>query len=147
MDLQSLIKPRRRIVGMSAVLLPFNEMGAIDWPGFAAHLARTAAAGLTPAVNMDTGFGHLLDEATRRQVMAETRSVLGGGPFVAGAFVADRPGDPFNLDGYRQALDMVQEHGATPVVFQSHGLVALAGPDLLEAYRALGRDCPRYLAF
>jgi dihydrodipicolinate synthase/N-acetylneuraminate lyase len=147
MDLQSLIKPRRRIVGMSAVLLPFNEMGAIDWPGFAAHLARTAAAGLTPAVNMDTGFVHLLDEATRRQVLAETRSVLAGRPFVAGAFVADRPGDPFNLDGYRQALDMVQEHGATPVAIQSHGLVALAGPDLLEAYRALGRDCPRYLAF
>ena len=54
---------------------------------------RTAAAGLTPAVNMDTGYVNLLDGSTIRRVLEETRATLGGGEFVAGAFVGDRPGD------------------------------------------------------
>jgi dihydrodipicolinate synthase/N-acetylneuraminate lyase len=132
---------------MSALLLPFEESGSVDWPGFRAHLARTAAAGLTPAVNMDTGYVHLLDDTTRRRVLAETYSTLGGSAFVAGAFVADRPGDPCDLDAYRRERDTIQQHGGLPIIFQSHGLVAQAPDRLLEAYRDLGRDCPRYLAF
>jgi dihydrodipicolinate synthase/N-acetylneuraminate lyase len=132
---------------MSAILLPFQVDGAVDWPAFQAHVARTAAAGLTPAVNMDTGYVNLLDAATRRAVLAATRSVLGGGSFVAGAFVGDRPGESFRRDDYRRAIDAVQEHGGTPVIFQSYGLTALQGDALLDAYRALGRDCPRFLAF
>jgi hypothetical protein len=119
----------------------------VDWPGFQAHVARTAAAGLTPAVNMDTGYAHLLDDAMRRRVLAETRSTLGDGEFVAGAFVADHPGDPCNLDAYRRAIDAIQEHGGLPILFQSHGLVSQPPDRLLDSYRALGRDCPRYLAF
>lgn len=143
----SLLRPRRQPVGMSAILLPFEESGGVDWHGFTAHVQRTAAAGLTPAVNMDTGYGNLLDDATRRRVLAQTRTTLGGASFVAGAFVADRPGDALNLDGYRRALDVIQEHGGLPILFQSHGLVAQPRDRLLEAYRVLGRDCPRYLAF
>jgi dihydrodipicolinate synthase/N-acetylneuraminate lyase len=142
-----MIRPRRKPVGMSAVLLPFDETGGVDWPGLRAHVERTAAAGLTPAVNMDTGYVNLLDEATKQRVLAETRGMLGGGPFVAGAFVGDRPGDPLDLAAYRRAIDGVQEHGGMPVIFQSHGLVGLPRDHLLDAYRALGRDCPRYLAF
>ena len=41
LDPLSLLKPRRTITGMSAVLLPFEERREIDWPGFRAHLART----------------------------------------------------------------------------------------------------------
>src|SRR5881398_2697222 len=89
-----LLRPRRQRVGMSAILLPFDEAGAVDWPGFRAHAERTAAVGLTPAVNMDTGYLNLLDEATRRRVLQETRAILGNRSFVAGAFVSDRPGDP-----------------------------------------------------
>ena len=143
----SLLRPRRRPVGMSAVLLPFTEDGGVDWQGFRAHVGRTASAGLTPAVNMDTGYGSLLDDATRRRVLAETRDTLGDSNFVAGAFVADRPGDAFDLDAYRRAIDVIQEHGGLPIIFQSHGLVSLPSDRLLEAYRGLGRDCPRYLAF
>jgi dihydrodipicolinate synthase/N-acetylneuraminate lyase len=143
----SLVRPRRKPEGMSAILLPFEERGGVDWAGFRAHVARTAAAGLTPAVNMDTGYGNLLDEATRRRVLAETRDILGGGAFVAGAFVADRPGDALNLDAYRRAIDTIQEHGGLPIVFQSHGLISLPPDRLLDAYRDFGRDCPRYLAF
>src|SRR5262249_27466058 len=96
---------------------------------------------------MDTGYGNLLDDAMSRRVLAETRSTLGGGAFVAGAFVADHPGDPCNLDAYRRAIDAIQENGGLPIVFQSHGLTGLPPDRLLDAYRALGRDCPRYLAF
>ena len=59
-----LIRPRRKIEGISAVLLPFlDDRGTIDWPGFRAHVARTADAGLVPAVNMDTGHVNQLDDA------------------------------------------------------------------------------------
>ncbi len=146
-NVSSLLRPRRKPAGMSAVLLPFKESGDVDWAGFRTHVARTAAAGLTPAVNMDTGYVHLLDNATRRRVLAETRDTLGGSTFVAGAFVADRPGDALDLDAYRRAIDAIQEYGGLPILFQSHGLIAQPPDRLLEAYRALGRDCPRYLAF
>jgi dihydrodipicolinate synthase/N-acetylneuraminate lyase len=142
-----LLRPRRKVVGMSAILLPFEERGAVDWVGFRSHVARTVAAGLTPAVNMDTGYVARLDDATRKAVLAETRSVVGSGPFVAGVFVADTPGSPLDLDAYRRATGQIQEHGGMPVIFQSYGLVALEGDRLLDAYRAIGRDCPRYLAF
>jgi dihydrodipicolinate synthase/N-acetylneuraminate lyase len=143
----SLLRPRRKPVGMSAVLLPFEEDGGVDWQGFRAHVSRTAAAELIPAVNMDTGYGNLLDEAMHRRVLAETRNMLAGSSFVAGAFVADEPGAAFNLDEYRRAIDAIQEHGGLPIIFQSHGLASLPPDRLLDAYRALGRDCPRYLAF
>jgi dihydrodipicolinate synthase/N-acetylneuraminate lyase len=146
-DPLTLLRPRRKPVGMSAILLPFESGGGVDWPGFRAHLERTVAAGLTPAVNMDTGYVNLLDDATRSRVLAETRTTLGGGTFVAGAFVADLPGAAFDLDAYRRAFDAVQRHGGMPIVFQSHGLTGLPRDRLLDAYRALGRDCPRYLAF
>jgi dihydrodipicolinate synthase/N-acetylneuraminate lyase len=142
-DPLALLRPRRKPLGMSAILLPFAEDGGVDWPGFRAHVERTAVAGLTPAVNMDTGYGNLIDDATRRRVLKETRSTLGVRAFVAGAFVADRPGDVCNLDGYRRQIDAIQQYGGLPILFQSHGLVAQP----LDAYGALSRDCPRFLAF
>src|ERR1700674_5790484 len=99
LDPLRLLRPRRRITGMSAILLPFAG-GAIDWRAFASHVARTADAGLIPAVNMDTGYVNLLDDTTRQEVLEQTASVLAGRPFVAGAFVADSPGDRFNCDAY-----------------------------------------------
>ncbi len=138
-----LLRPRRKPVGMSAILLPFENDGGVDWGGLRAHVARTTEAGLTPAVNMDTVYGNLLDEATKCRVLDETRRVLGGDSFVAGAFVADRPGDACNLDTYRREIDRIQERGGLPILFQSYGLVSQP----LDAYRALSRDCPRFLAF
>jgi dihydrodipicolinate synthase/N-acetylneuraminate lyase len=78
-----LVRPGRRITGISAILLPFRENGQIDWDGFCAHVARTADAGLTPAVNMDTGYVNLLDDATRIEGLRRTQETLavrsGGG--------------------------------------------------------------------
>src|SRR5205814_379188 len=103
-DPLAMLRPRRKILGMSAILLPFDERGRIDWDGFREHLARTFAAGLVPAVNMDTGYVNLLTPEERRQVLTETKNVNDGRSFVAGAFVGDSPGDAFNLDAYRRAI-------------------------------------------
>lgn len=143
----AMVRPRRPILGMSAILLPFDGQGRIDWDGFDAHLARTLAAGLMPAVNMDTGYVNLIGPEDRRRVLARTRAPAGGREFVAGAFVRDAAGAPFDLDGYRRASDDIREHGGTPVIFQSHGLTALSGERLLDAYRAIARHCPRFIGF
>jgi dihydrodipicolinate synthase/N-acetylneuraminate lyase len=142
-----MLRPRRKITGMSAILLPFTAAGDIDWAGFAAHVERTAAFGLTPAVNMDTGFGNLLDDATKTEVLARTREVLDAGTFVAGAFVGDRPGDRFNRDAYVRQIEPIVAHGGTPVIFQSYGLTAQDDSKLIESYAALGRACDRFIGF
>lgn len=146
-DPLALLAPRRRITGMSAILLPFDSQGGVDWPAFRAHVLRTAAAGLTPAVNMDTGYINLLDDDLRLQVLDQTRTTLAGRPFVAGAFVGDQPGSRFDLDAYRRQLDPIQERGGTPVIFQSFGLTALADDALITAYHEIGRHCPRFIGF
>jgi dihydrodipicolinate synthase/N-acetylneuraminate lyase len=143
----ALLRPRRKITGISAILLPFAETGGIDWPGFAAHCVRTADAGLTPAVNMDTGFGNLLTPEERLAVLDATRSALGGRPFAAGVFVADTPGAPFNREGYQRSLAAVVERGGTPVIFPSYGLTGLPGAELIAAYEGMGRHCDGFIAF
>ena len=47
------IIPKRKIEGISAILLPFYENGTPDFDSLLAHVDRTYDAGLTPAVNMD----------------------------------------------------------------------------------------------
>ena len=95
-DPRAMIRPRRRISGISAILLPFQDNFDIDWTGLADHVRRTAEAGLTPAVNMDTGYANLISEDDRQRVLALTRDVLGSAEFVAGAFVSDTPGAAFD---------------------------------------------------
>lgn len=141
------IRPRRKIIGMSAILLPFAADGGVDWAGFRAHVRRTADSGLTPAVNMDTGYAHLIDPETKERALVETAGELGGGPFVAGAGVFDKPGAVLDLDGYKVVIGQIQRHGGTPVVFQSFGLTALPGPEVVKAYEAIGRGCDRFYAF
>lgn len=143
----SLLKPHRQIRGISAILLPFVESGEVDWLAFDAHVRRTAEAGLTPAVDMDTGFVNLLDDATYREVLQRTQSVLGGREFVAGAFVGDQSGAKFDLAAYQRRIDLIQSAGGLPILFQSFGLVELPPAELIEAYRAIGRGCNRFLAF
>ena len=119
----------------------------MDWGSFDAHVARTADAGLTPAVNMDTGYAHLIVDATRVEALRRARDVLGGGTFLAGASVSDRPGDGFARDAYLRRMDEVAGHGGTPVVFQSHGLTSLGDDVVVEAYAAIGRHSDRFIGF
>jgi len=139
------VRPRRTITGMSAVLLPHTAGGAVDWDGLAAHVARTAGAGLTPAVNMDTGFVQILDEATRGRVLEVAAANSDG--FVAGAHLDDRAGDRFDLEGYRRQIDRIVARGGLPIVFPTHGLTALDGDGWVDAHAALAEQCDRFLAF
>lgn len=141
------IIPRRKITGYSAALLPFRADGAIDWDGFCAHVARTAATGLVPAVNMDTGFGNLIDEQTRVEVLRRTRDTIPGQLFTAGAFVPSQSGDAFAPDAYYRQLDQIQAFGGIPTIFQSFGLTGLPTAQLIAAYAAFGRHAPQFIAF
>jgi hypothetical protein len=101
---------RRSIRGISAVLLPVDDSGAIDWEGFAAHVDRTVAAGIVPAVNMDTGHVHRLDGDARRRVLGVAREVIGPavpGDLVAGACVVDGEGDVSGAVNFGQGDDFV----------------------------------------
>ena len=143
----SLIQPRRKITGISAILLPFDGHGEVDWAGFDAHVVRTAAAGLVPAVNMDTGYVNLIDDKTRIEVLRRTREVLGNQDFAAGAFVGDNPESKWNPDAYRKQIEYITKNGGMPVIFQSYGLTNLAEPEIVAAYAALARECDGFIAF
>ncbi len=140
-------KTRRQILGMSAILLPFTETGAIDWTGFRGHVERTLSAGLVPAVNMDTGYANLIDEATRVAVLVETQNICAGKQFVAGAFVGDRPGAEFNAAAYLAQIDSIQKHAGTPVFFQSFGLTQQADDSIIDAYKKLGAATDKFIGF
>lgn len=146
-DPLTLLRPRRAITGISAILLPFTESGEIDWLGFRSHVARTAAAGLTPAVNMDTGYGNLLTPSEKMQALDETKSTLSGKPFVAGAFIPDSPGRAFDLDGYSRAAEPIVARGGMPVIVQSFGLTTLPDDELIAAYAAIGKRIGPYIGF
>jgi len=141
------IIPNRKITGYSATLLPFTADGAVDWDAFCAHLARTANAGLTPAVNMDTGYVNFLDEQTRVDVLRRTHATLSGRPFTAGAFVHDQAGDSFDLLAYCRQIEQIQNFGGIPVIFQSFGLTSLPFDQLLTAYAHMGHAAQQFIAF
>jgi dihydrodipicolinate synthase/N-acetylneuraminate lyase len=151
------LRPRRRPTGMSAVLLPFHADGSIAWDAFAAGIARTAEAGLVPAVNMDTSYGPNLDPATRRRVLAVTAEAVGdrapvagwrfvGGAHVDGAAVSGgRPG--LDLAGYKAACVEVAEAGGVPMVFPSAGLAALPDGQLASTHAEIAGSVDRILGF
>jgi dihydrodipicolinate synthase/N-acetylneuraminate lyase len=136
---------RRRIEGISAVLLPFDEAGRIDWAGLRTLVDRTWAAGLTPAVNMDTGYVNLLSAAERARVLAETAALAAGRRFVAGAFIEGEAGDPVAL--YRREIEAIRSHGGLPIIFQSTALTRGGEAATLDIYTQIGEMGGPLLAF
>ncbi len=145
MDLPA-VRPRRRITGMSAILLPHHDDGSVDWPAFEAHVVRTAEAGLIPAVNMDTGYVQLLDRATSARVLNVAASTTGG-RFVAGAFVADSPGDHHDQAALVRAASAISDRGGIPVVFPSHGLASLSEDEWVAANAQVGSEVGQFIGF
>jgi dihydrodipicolinate synthase/N-acetylneuraminate lyase len=137
--------PGRHIDGISAVLLPFAADGTPDWDGLSRLLDRTWAAGLTPAVNMDTGYVHLLTVPERAEVLSTARQMAAGRRFIAGAFIEDLDGDAVTL--YHAEIDRIRKHGGVPIVFQSSALTRLDEAGVLNAYEAIARAGPPLLAF
>ena len=141
------IRPRRKILGMSAILLPLLSSGEVDWKGFNDHVARTDAAGLVPAVNMDTGYGNLISPELKTRVLQETASVVVGRPFIAGAFVKDVPGSTFDNDAYRVQLDAITSAGGTPIIFQSFGLTGQSNDGIVASYQRIADHAGDFYAF
>jgi dihydrodipicolinate synthase/N-acetylneuraminate lyase len=139
------LQPGRTIEGISAVLLPFDEQGRIDWAGFRTLVERTWAAGLTPAVNMDTGYVNLIAAADRAQVLRETTAMAAGRRFVAGAFIEGEDGDPVAL--YRREVAAIRAHGGLPIIFQSTALTRDGEAATIELYRRIGEAGGPLLAF
>ncbi|HLZ61275.1 MAG TPA: dihydrodipicolinate synthase family protein [Ktedonosporobacter sp.] len=135
----------RPIEGNSAILLPFDEDGNISYTELAAHIERTAAAGLRPCVNMDTGYVNLLSLDERLRVLETTREVMGGRSFIAGAFIEGLDGDPEEL--YLREVATIQRFGGVPIIFQSSYLTGLSEEGLLAAYRRIASQCDQVIAF
>ena len=145
------LRPGRAITGMSAVLVPYTADGEIDWAAVEAHIARTHAAGLTPAVNMDTGYVQLLAETDKERFLDLAASITGAssvaGAFVAGAYVADGSGAPFDFDAYLCACDAITWRGGTPVIFPSHGLNELTDDGWIDAHARIATQVDRFIGF
>lgn len=147
LDPIAMLKPRRKLTGISAILLPLTEQLDIDEASLRGHIVRTAECGLIPAVNMDTGYVNLISDDWKLRVLKIAKEELGGKEFVAGAFVRDQPGAAFNADEYARQMEMIQSHGGMPVIFQSFGLVEQAGAEIVAAYETLARSSDRFIGF
>jgi dihydrodipicolinate synthase/N-acetylneuraminate lyase len=139
-------KPRRKVQGIAAALLPFEKDGGIAVEPFQRHLQATQCAGLMCAVNMDTGYVNYLGEAEKLQVLRWTRDALGdGAPFVAGAYIEGQDGDIVSL--YRRQMDAIVDAGGIPILFQTARLHGKSAQEKAELYAALCKDHAHVLAF
>ena len=137
---------RRKPQGIAAALLPYETDGRVAVESFQNHLIATCHAGLTNAVNMDTGYVNLLTEAQKGEVLRWTRDALGQGvPFVAGAYIENQDGDVVTL--YRQQLDTITAFGAIPILFQTARLHGKSPREKVATYDAICKDYPQVLGF
>jgi dihydrodipicolinate synthase/N-acetylneuraminate lyase len=139
------IVPKRNIEGISAILLPFYRDGMPDIDGFLAHVERTYSAGLTAAINMDTGYANLLTPAGRLRILDLMPAAADGRRFVAGAFVEGETGDLVSL--YTRETELIQQRGGIPILFQSTALTSLPDDELVNIYRRVADQCDELLAF
>jgi dihydrodipicolinate synthase/N-acetylneuraminate lyase len=141
-------RPRvhRKVQGIAAALLPFEADGKIAVEAFQRHLQATHRAGLTNAVNMDTGYVNFLSDAEKTCVLQWTRDALGKNiPFVAGVYIEGQTGAPAEL--YRQQIDAIASFGGTPILFQTSRLHGKSAKEKVAVYQEAGRGCSRVLAF
>ena len=145
------ISPGRKIEGIAALLLPCTPAGAPDWQAFARLVSSTFESGLAPAVNMDTGYVHLLSPDERREVLRITQGVAHGRRFVAGAFIEgsvdDHAATGEIVRAYVQQVELIESHSGAPILFQSEALKNLSPADVVEVYRAVAGGSGGLLAF
>jgi dihydrodipicolinate synthase/N-acetylneuraminate lyase len=140
-------KPRRKVQGIAAALLPYEADGRIAVDAFSQQLTSTHRAGLMNAVNMDTGYVNYLSDTEKQEVLSWTRQALGNGiPFVAGAYIEHLAGDDI-LALYRQQIDTIVRFDGIPILFQTARLHGKSPAEIAEAYRDICSDYPQVLAF
>ena len=138
-------RTHRQIDGISAVLLPFQTDGRPDLESWASLVEHTWKAGLTPAVNMDTGYANLLTTAERQHLLGLTAQLAHGRRFVAGAFVQGRSGDPATL--YAREAAAIRDAGGMPILFPCSAIQPLDRHALSAVFREVGRAVPEFLGF
>jgi 4-hydroxy-tetrahydrodipicolinate synthase len=140
------IQFRRKVEGIAAALLPFEADGRVAVEAFQRHLVATRRAGLTNAVNMDTGYANHLSDAEKRDVLRWTREALGpGARFVAGAYVEGRQGEVVSL--YRRQMDEIVEAGGIPILFQTSRLHGRPAREKIETYAAACKGYDHVIGF
>jgi dihydrodipicolinate synthase/N-acetylneuraminate lyase len=145
-DLITRIKPRRPVRGSAAGLLPFEDDGRIAVEAFQTHLVATHRAGLTNAVNMDTGYTNYLSSSEKSDVLRWTREALGPDtPFIAGAYIEGESGNVVSL--YRREMDRIAGLGGTPIIFQTARLHGLTAQEKISVYREICKGFPEVLGF
>lgn len=140
----ALVTPRRRIHGAAAVLLPHRPDGTPDVEAFAELVRFIADCGLTPAVNMDTGYGELLAPTRRRDLLRTAADALRGRAFVAGVYADEAP-DP--ADAYRRGADEVRALGGVPILFPCGKLKAMEPAEQRRVFRRVAAGGGPLLAF
>jgi dihydrodipicolinate synthase/N-acetylneuraminate lyase len=150
MTIESLLerkKPRRKIEGIAAALLPYTDDGKIAVDEFQKHLVATQAAGLQNAVNMDTGYVNYLSNAEKSDVLLWTREALGPDtPFVAGAYIEHDPGDDI-VALYRRQMNEIKKVGGTPILFQTRRLHGKSNAYKAGVYALASKGHAAVLAF
>ncbi len=148
-DIQALlaeIKPRRRVQGIAAALLPIDADGRVAVAAFQQHLLATQSVGLMNAVNMDTGYVNYLNDPEKRDVLRWTREALGEGvAFVAGAYIEGQDGEVVSL--YRRQMETIAEFSGIPILFQTARLQGKPPQEKAAAYQAICKGFPQVLAF
>jgi dihydrodipicolinate synthase/N-acetylneuraminate lyase len=139
-------KPRRKVQGISAALLPFEADGRVAVAAFQEHLRATQRAGLMNAVNMDTGYVNYLSDAEKSEVLGWAREALGKDvAFVAGAYIEGQDGDVVHL--YRREMDRIVAHGGIPILFQTARLHGKSPQEKAAAYQAVCTGYSQVLSF
>jgi 4-hydroxy-tetrahydrodipicolinate synthase len=145
-ELLGQVQPRRKITGIAAALLPFEENGSVAVEAFQDHLLRTHSAGLINAVNMDTGYINYLSEQEQEQVLQWAREALPRNTkFVAGAYIEALEGDVVSL--YRRRIDQIVEYGGTPIIFQTARLHDQPAREKIRCYTEICRGFHEVLGF
>ncbi len=140
------LRPGRKIHGVAAALLPFEPDGRVAVGAFQQHLRTTHEAGLTNAVNMDTGYVNYLNEAEQSQVLHWARAALDPDvSFIAGAYIENLGGDIVSL--YRRQMDRIVTCDATPIIFQTARLHGKSSRAKIAVYQAICQGYPEVLAF
>src|SRR5689334_12619910 len=140
------IQPRRKVKGIAAALLPFDDRGSIAVDAFQNHLLRTHSAGLTNAVNMDTGYVNYLSEEEQQLVLQWTRAALPAQTkFVAGAYIERLDRDLLAL--YRQKIDEKVQHDGTPIIIQTARLHQQSAREKITCYEEICRGYDEVLGF
>ena len=149
MKIEMLIKnmrPRRKVQGIAAALLPYEENGKIAVEAFQRHLVATQQAGLMNAVNMDTGYVNYLSDAEKLDVLRWTREALDKDvPFVAGAYIEGKDGELVSL--YRHQIDAIVQSGGIPILFQTARLHGKPAREKVAAYQAISKGYAQILGF